>query len=752
MRRSTAGDTLVDVLAPLLLTAIALAGWSTTYDGSRWLLVGLGGAAGAGLLAWWLARHGWGPDVLFVLLIPLYVLTAGPIAEIRLSGRLVQDLINDTLDSWTFLVGSHPLLESDGALLLPPYVVGLLAGGLGTSVALRSTSPGAPLVAPLAAVGLVQVLGRAEPGWSLGLLLAVTAVGWVLLRGLRQEVRYSPVALLTRLGLAVLVLGLVAAVARPVADRVPVDAAPQLVLRDTVPAYDVSKVQTPLAQFRRYTRQLPGVLGNLHETPLVTVSGLEPGSRLRFVALDSYDQEQLRPGDQTVPGRSDDRFLRIGTEVDNPAEGDEVFVEVSVHKSWDSPWVPTAGALQWFGFEGPGSRTRERGFRYNPATATGVMTTDLTGRDRYEFSTRLTDDRLTPKMEPYPETDADLYDQARFVHVPAHGWAGDVTRPMAAVFKTAEVLKLSGRYSSGALPLEAKYGPGHDRTRIGPGFIHGSLTGDDEQYATVMALAAIRLGVPARVVVGAIVPKGGVVRGRDVSAWVELRISDGSWRTLPTDAFMSRIPPEADRFDRNPDPSIKLPPGTKLPDIQLPTVEAEPEPKEKAATPREGAGEASWWRWVLVALVALALLAVAAVPLAKLVRRRRRLTHPRITRRYAGAWLELVDLARDLRTPVPHGLTRHAEALLIGRGEDSAWEADRTIFGIDEPDAASASAFWQRVDAERRALRAAAPWHRRLLAPLNPASLRRPPRRGRNAPAKWQESRSEVARTPVRRG
>lgn len=749
MSRSTAGDTLVDLLAPLLLTGLALAGWSTTYAGDRWLLAGLGGAALAGGLAWWLARHGWGADVLFVLLIPTYLVTAGPIAEVRLSSNLVQDLINATLDSWTFLVGSHPLLAADGALLLPPYVVGLLAGGLATSVALRSTSPGAPVLAPIVAFGLVQVLGRVEPGWLLGLAFGVAAVGWLLLRGLRLETRHPPVALLTRLGLVVLVLALAAGVARPLADRLPVDAVPQLVLRDTVPAYDVSEVTTPLAQFRRFTRQPPDVLGNLHDSPLVTVSGLEPGTRLRFLALDTYDQLQFRPGDQTVPDRADDRFLRIGREIDNPAEGEEVFVQVAVHKDWDSQWVPTAGALQWFGFDGRGSAARQRGFRYNPATATGVLTTDLTGRDGYEFSTVLTDDRLTPRMEPYPVTEAALYEQARFVHVPAHGWAKGETRPMAAVFRAAETLRTTGRYSSGATEAETKYGPGHDRTRIGPGFIHGSLTGDDEQYATVMALAAVRLGVPARVVVGAVVPKDGVVRGRDVAAWVELRVADGTWRTLPTDEFMSRVPPESDRFDQNPDPSIKLPPGTQLPDIQLPTAEPEPKPDKPAAPERSTDGESSWWVWLLGGSGSLLLLLAAAVPLAKLVRRRSRLHHPRVTRRYAGAWLELVDLARDLGIAVPRGLTRHAEALLIGHGEDAAWEADRTIFGIDDPDAAAAAEFWHRVDADRRALRNAAPWHRRLAAPFNPASLRRPARRG--TPTKWESWRTEVGAVAVRR-
>lgn len=751
MTRSSAGDTLVDCLAPVLLTGIALSGWSTTYDGGRWLVVGLGAAALAGLLAWWLARHGWGADILFLLLIPLYLLTAGPIAEIRVGRRLLNDLFSDTLTSWTYLVGSHPMLASDGPLLLPPYTVGLLAGGLATSMALRSTSPAVPLVAPVVAFVAIQVLGRDDPGWLPGLYFALAAAGWLVLRGLRLEVRHAPTALLTRAGLAVLVLGLAAGVARPVAERLPFDAVPQLVLRDTLPAYDVSEVRTPLEDFRRFTDQVAGVEGNVHDRPLVTVTGLAPGARLRFLALDTYDQTELRPGDRTVPGRSDDRLLRIGSDLDNPAEGEEAFVEVEVHSDWGSPWVPTAGALQWFGFDGQHSALRAAGFRYDPATATGVMTSVLTGRDVYEFRTVLTDERLTPRMEPYPELDPGLYEQARFVDLAAHGWAGGKTRPMAAVFEVARVLRVAGRYSNGATRSEEAYTAGHGRTRIGTDFIRGSLTGDDEQYATTMALAAVRLGVPARVVVGAVVPRSGVVRGRDVSAWVELRVADGSWRTLPTERFMSRRPPEANRFQQNPDPDISFPRDTKLPDVELPDPQPEQRDVAKPPAAKDDSGT-SWWPRVLLLLVLV--LAAAAIPVAKLVRRRRRLGHPRVTRRYAGAWLELVDLARDLGVPVPHGLTRHAEAVLIGHGEEAAWEADRTIFGIDEPDPEAATAFWASVDLDRRALRASAPLHRRLLAPFHPASLRRPPRGGRNSPSTWQEFRSEVAETPgrVRRG
>ena len=77
------------------------------------------------------------------------------------------------------------------------------------------------------------------------------------------------------------------------------------------------------------------------------------------------------------------------------------------------------------------------------------------------------------------------------------------------------------------------------------------MVGNDEQYAALMALLANEVGVPRpRGAGGAVVPEGGVVTGKDVSAWVELRAADGSWRTLPTEAFMSDEPPA----DRSRDP------------------------------------------------------------------------------------------------------------------------------------------------------------------------------------------------------
>ncbi len=444
MKRNTAGDTLVDVLAPLLLTGLALAGWASTYDGNRWLLAGLGGAAVAGLLAWWLARHGWGPDVLFVLLIPLY-------APQRRADR------RDPAE-WPARPGPdhrHPeLLDRPRRQPSAPGVRRrAAAAAVRRGAARRAASRPAWRCAAAArqhpCSRLCSASGRAgarrtEPAWALGLALRdhrgrLGAGARAAARG-----RHSPVALLTRLGPG---RRSCSGWWRPSPDRsrtgCPVERRrPSWSCGDRVPAYDVSELADTARRVPRFTRQLPGVPGNVHDSPLVTVSGLKPGTRLRFVALDT-----LRPARRSGRATRRSRIAAttgscaIGSAVDNPADGEESFVQVEVHKDWNSQWVPIAGALQWFGFDGPGSASRERGFRYNPATATGVMTSGPDRPGRLRVLDRPHRRLATPDLEPYPTTDQNLYDEARFVHVPAHGWAGVETRPMARCsrWRSAEI-------------------------------------------------------------------------------------------------------------------------------------------------------------------------------------------------------------------------------------------------------------------------------------------------------------------------
>ena len=722
VRESNPVHTVSDLALAMTLSVVALLGWATTYDGDRWLVVGvIGCAVGAGVAAA-AAGRGFGVDVVLLVLIPVYLLSAGPVASsARLDGQIFVEVIGGTFTSWPLLAGTHPLIDPTGVLLLPPYLVGVLVTGLAAGLAMTSRSPGLPLLPPLAGFATVLVMGRGEPDSVIGHALLFGGIGvlWVVVRAIRIEVRAGAAALATRSALAVVMVGAAVTVAGPIASRIDIDT-PRLVVRERIPTYAVSKVPGPLTGFRNFTEQPAGLVSNVHDYDLVTVRGLPKGARIRFATLDVWDQTAFSTDNGTVPGRGDDRFLRVSRSLANPARGKEVVVDAQIHPNYDSQWVPITGALQWFDFEGSDARRRMSGFRFNPATATAVMTTELTGEDLYRFRTVLTDDRLSREMAPWPELDAELFTQAKFVDIPAHAWSQGATGPMDAVFRAAETLRSSGRYSDGAFGAETKYLPGHDRARIGPQFIHGSLTGNDEQYAAVMALVATRLGVPARVVVGAVVPQDGVVQGRDVEAWVELRVDDGSWRTLPTEQFMSLTPPEVDRFDQNPDPNIKLP---SLPPQQVPeqpqVVDDEPSSDQDGS----GIAEAAWWPWLLAALVVL----IGSVPALKLLRRRRRLGHDRTTRRYAGAWAELVDTARDLGTPVASGVTRQAQASWLGddpRLDALAWEADLVIFGISEPTVEAAADFWSQVDALRRERLAAVPRWRRWLAPFHPGSLR----------------------------
>ncbi len=298
---------------------------------------------------------------------------------------------------------------------------------------------------------------------------------------------------------------------------------------------------------------------------------------------------------------------------------------------------------------------------------------------------------------------------------------------MGRVFAIAEHLRTEGKYSDGVLAAERIYRPGHFLARLDRGFVGASLmVGNDEQYAAVMALLANKVGVPARVVLGAVVPDGGVVRGRDVQAWVELRVADGSWRVLPTEAFMDFDKPseQQTRTERRlsglviPPPAQVPPPSTvdEQTDAEITARKARRDAEDAA----EDSGLPGWVRTVLVygagPLLAL-LVAAGAILAAKGLRRRRRRTSGASSGRIAGAWRELVDHARDLGSAVPlAGVTRREQSLAIASSAAAglARTADVGVFGPAEPPAAEADRFWGAVDAERRALSASVSRLRRL--------------------------------------
>lgn len=738
-----------DVLLVLTLTMIALVGWESTFSGQGWWITGgvaavIGVAVATGVVA---ARGG--VEVVVLVLAFAYFFAGGPIVEreLRLTDlSILESGVRASADVWSVLLGTHPPVDSSGAALLAPVLLALFSAGVGAALALRSTRAALPLAPPTLVLAVVLLLAQPEPVSVVlqGVGFGVVAMMWMRLRGLRiDEAAHGrdPARAWRMVGSIALILAAALTASAFAGDPAPGE---RFVLSRQMPPYDAGREATPLDSFRDFTEPAPGQRtpeDNVHDHKLLTLRGAPEGVRVRFAALGDYDGNRWQAANDNDPAREDDRFLRLSSTIDNPANGRQVRVAVDPTGDYASRWVPTIGAVQSFSFFGSAREDAQSHLRYDPASQTALMDDGLEKNDTYAFTTAITGGLLKRRMTASTLVDPGLSEAGAFLDPAIETWAFGAVSPVDAVFRVAARLKRVGRYSDGAIFWQSRYTAGHGTDRLGDGFVLGEPTaGNDEQYAAAMALMANRLGAPARVVVGAVLRASGVVRGRDVQAWVEVRIADGSWRTLPTETFMGNRAPRRGGVQATlPPRAFPDPPAQPQPQ---PEIEEEPAPEPPTPPPAADADDASGGvPWGLV-LLALALGAPVVVPAVKGVRRRRRLGARRVTLRYAGAWLELVDHARDLGVPVAPGLTRPAEARAVGAvpqqpsGEDSgdrsgdtlvdlAREADRRIYAADSPGAADADAFWSLVRAQRATLGTqVAPW-RRAWAVFSPASLRR---------------------------
>jgi hypothetical protein len=181
----------------------------------------------------------------------------------------------------------------------------------------------------------------------------------------------------------------------------------------------------------------------------------------------------------------------------------------------------------------------------------------------------------------------------------------------------------------------------------------------------------------------------------------------------------------APREDDPPNEPVVVPPEPEpTPEPQpSPQPTQQPNPQDEPDDDQQQVAASRSWRWLLWLLVPVA---VGALPAYKLMRRTRRRRATRVSLRYAGAWQELVDAARDLGLAVPARRSRPAQAVVLGEGSlDLARVADDAVFGPSPPSEESAESYWRSVLASRAHLGTDLPWWRRWLAPFSPASLRR---------------------------
>jgi hypothetical protein len=741
-RLQVSADAWIDAAFLLVMAGAALLGLGSIYTGWAYAIAGLAGLLiGTGITVVTNALR-WPSVVPAICALAVFYLGGGVVTAEPGSSRwptvdTVQLLSQEVLLGWKDLLTTLPPVTGTGPLVALPWGLGLFTGVVGMVLAASRIGPRwlkawVPLVAPAALLALVILLGVGHPHslWMQGAIFAISGLAWLSVRGQRASADVTGRSgRASRLVFAGALLGATGLLAAPVGTWAFGSNTERVVLRTRVdPPFDIGQYPSPLASFRRYVdmdkKPSPE---NVYDQTLFVIDGVEAGTRVRFATLDRYDGVVWGAANNTIPGSDNDTYQRVSSTIDNPVPGQLVRASVTVGPGYSGVWLPVAGALQTLEFEAGDVDAKTESFRFNLATSTAVVPSGVHEGDRYSFSAVLVDDSLD--IDSLPSGDVgEAGVAAAFLESQAAEWPAGETAPLRRVFAVADHLREEGKYSDGVAEAEKAYRSGHHVKRLADEFVNAPImAGNDEQYAAVMALLANRLGVPARVVMGAVVPEGGDVHGSDVAAWVELQLSDGTWRTLPTEAFMgderpAKLPPQSQQEQSG----VRVPPPAPVPPPSVIGEQTETEVKARRSRPGDETPETvgKWPLWLGPALVfgvgpfVVLLTFVACVAVAKRWRRTSRRRSRRVSARFVGAWRELVDHARDLGQPVPVGAlaTRREQsvALPTAGAIGLAREADARVFGPVPPKPSDATAYWKAIAAERKALSNAAGRKRRL--------------------------------------
>src|SRR6266511_4352798 len=274
----------------------------------------------------------------------------------------------------------------------------------------------------------------------------------------------------------------------------------------------------------------------------------------------------------------------------------------------------------------------------------------------------------------------------------------------------------------------------------------GARSGTAEQFATAFAVLARAVGLPTRVVVGFRLGDPDatgtrVVYGRDAHAWPEVYFSGWGWYAFDPMPFGDDTAnPDAQAKKLALDRVTSLASGSSTPASPVPASPTAPrQPPSAQPAGQAPAGTGGRLLSVPIGRVAggTALAVLLPLVLLALARRIRRARHRMAGAR--GAWSEVLDLLVLLGRPAPGWLPAPEVAAELAAAVPAPGEpvhpalriaraADRAAFAPEPPEPAPGEA-WAAL---RRAVRAAVPWRRRLVWPVNPRPLLRwrprPPR------------------------
>ena len=514
-----------------------------------------------------------------------------------------------------------------------------------------------------------SAIGRARSGTDIviGMSSSTTSASTTMGGSSRQVVHVW-----WRVGMGALMVGVMVAAAIPAASLLGPTASDRIVGRDVVePPVDAREYPSPLSSYRHYNK-------DLEDSSLIHVSNLPKEARVRLGAMDVYDGTTFGMSVANTDGTAG--YRRVGSTIPGRS-ADDAELETNVSTSQLlGPWVPTIGQVHVLRFDegDPNAAAQQKGLNYDLWAET-ALTTGPAGEMGYTMSLSM------------PREHAD----SEYASVEATRYAGgdtnvpkDVDTLAAEHTTTARSDLEKARAIENFLHTDGYYSnddtinsrPGSSQDRIQRMIGADMLVGDDEQYATLMALMLHSQGINARVVMGAYREgtSGNVdLTGADMHAWVEVEFPGVGWATFdPTPPRDQQPTTQVNKPKSVPKPQVLQPPEPPEQPVELP-----PATRDQATDPHDPNG--LHIPWMAIGTVSLSLLSLLGpIVLVLLAKSRRRKSRRKAAAAEAvrGSWDELVDTAIDSGLVVEPHLTRQEVAWALA----SQW-APETPEGAEAP-------------------------------------------------------------------
>lgn len=743
-------STAISVALVVAMLTAAMIPWWPVYESPAFLIAaGVAIVAGSAIGIGGATFH-WPAWAVVIVLFGAYALLGVPVAvPSRAIGGVIPspqgliELVAGAALSWKQLVTIAVPVGSYQALLVPPFLLGLVASTCAVTIALRSRRPAAAVIPPavLLLTGIAMGVVHAALAVETGLIFLITAVAWlvrVAIANRRAITSGRPVEAALAdarrvLGAsAIVAVALIGSAAASVALPTP---ARSVVRAELQPPFEPRAQQSPLTGFRAAFEP------DVADDEMLAVRGLPPGSGLRIAALDTYDGIVYSVGGTDGSAESG-RFTRVPYRLDQTdVDGEQTEIEVEV-LGYSDVWVPGIGQLERISFAGPRAEVLADGFFYNDVTGTGAIRAGLTQGDRYTARS-VTPVRSEALAELDPGTSVlpaapDLPDGLSEL---LDAWAPASEEPGERLRDIVDGFQRDGFVSHG-VGDEQPSRSGHALDRLDELANVRPMLGDGEQYAVAAALMAREIGFPARVVVGYLASPDAaaadapadddgtvVFRSRDRQAWIEIQTSDGAWVPVNPNPDVRDIP------EREPDqPTVVSRPQSALPPPaeRTPVEELDSDPDLSLDEPDDGAEP--WVAALLAGLtiagfvalgLALLISPFLAVIVAKIRRRRVRRRAPTPVERIEGGWQEFADTAADYGYPIRPNTTRAEQAATVGGLAPLvlASVVDRAVFAPDGPTDGDDERVWDVVDELQERLGAPRSRLERLRAAISLTSL-----------------------------